>query len=339
MRNFNLMALIVSFINVFMTKMKSEAGSFQITTAFVEGYKNNIHMLAQQQTPRMFNVSRKETQASKTDFHERIGITEANDVVERHGDTPFNNSPHSRRAVTLKDADWGDMIDRLDRVRLLINPDDAYVKIAVAAMNRKKDDIFIAAALGTARSGEDGETLVAFPDSQKIVATNAAGTALDVLNVRTLRKAMRKFDEAEVEDDDMRYFSFNAAQKEALLGETEVTSSDFNTVRALVQGEINSFLGFNFIRSERLPVLGTAITTANFATGEVTGGAGTIPVGSDRLIAWTESGMISSTGLDLFVDIGPRRDKKMSTQIFVQHSVGAVRMEEERVLEILCAAA
>lgn len=312
--------------------------SFQITTAFVEGYKNNIHVLAQQMSPRMFGLGRSEMQSSKTDFYERIGLTDANDVVERHGDTPFNNSPHSRRAVTLKDSDWGDLIDRLDRVRLLINPDDAYVKIAVAAMNRKKDDIFIAAALGTARSGEDGETLVAFPNSQKVVSTNAAGTALAPLNVKTLRKVARKFDEAEVEEFESRYFSFNAAQKEALLGETEVTSSDFNTVRALVQGEINSFMGFNFVRSERLPVLATAITTADFSTGSVEGGAGTIPAGSDRLIAWTEQGMISSTGMDIYVDIGPRRDKKMSTQVYVQQSVGAVRMEEERVVEVLCAA-
>ena len=329
----------MSFINFLFGKLNSQKGSFEITTAFVEGYKNNIHILAQQKEPRLFNMGRQESQASKTDFYERIGEVEANDVVERHGDTVLSNTPHSRRAVTLKDADWADLIDRLDRVRLLINPDDAYVRMAVQALNRKKDDVFIAAALGVARSGEDGETLVSFPDSQKVVATNAAGDALSVLNVKTLRRCMRKFDEAEIDEDEIRYFAFNAAQKEALLGETEVTSSDFNTVRALVQGEINSFLGFQFIRSERLPVLGTEITTANFPTGEVTGGASSIPVGSDRLIAWSEMGMLSATGLDLFVDVGPRRDKKMSTQVFVQHSVGAVRMEEERVLESLCAAA
>lgn len=312
--------------------------SFQITQAFVEGFKNNIHMLAQQKGPRAFNKGRQEQQASKTDYYERIGITEANDVVERHGDTPINNAPHSRRAVTLKDSDWGDLIDRLDRVRLLINPDDAYVKIAVAALNRKKDDIFIAAALGNARTGEDGEINVALPNAQKIISTNSGGTAFAPLNVKTLRKAMRKFDEAEVEEEDTRYMMFNGAQKEALLGETEVTSADFNTVRALVQGEINSFLGFIFIRSERLPVTAAANTSASFSAGTVDGGADTVPAGSDRLIAFTEMGMLSSTGLDLFVDVGPRRDKKMSTQVFVQQSVGAVRMEEERVLEIQCQA-
>ena len=312
--------------------------SFEITQAFVQGYKNNIHMLAQQNTPRLFNRSRQEQQASKTDFHERIGVTDANDVTERHGDTPVNNAPHTRRAVTLKDSDWGDLIDRLDRVRLLINPDDAYVRIAVAALNRKKDDVFIAAAFGVARSGEDGEINVTLPDAQKLPSTDAAGTAFATLNVKTLRKCMRKFDEAEIEDDDIRYFVFNGAQKEALLGETEITSSDFNSVRALVQGEINTFLGFTFIRSERLPVTAVINTTADFADNSVSGGGDTIPAGSDRLLAYTEMAMISATGLDLFVDVGPRRDKKMSTQVFVQQSVGAVRMEEERVIEVQCKA-
>lgn len=312
--------------------------SFQITTAFVQGYKNNIHMLAQQEAPRVFGKTRSEMQSSETDYYERIGVTEANDVVSRHGDTPINNAPHTRRAVTLQDSDWGDLIDRLDRVRLLINPDDAYVKIAVAALNRKKDDIFISAAFGSALSGKTGSSSVSLPNAQKVVATNAAGNALSALNVKTLRKCMRKFDEAEIEDSDKRYFVFNGAQKEALLAETEVTSADFNTVRALVQGEINTFLGFEFIRSERLPVTAANNTAASFSAGTVDGGSDTIPAGSDRLLAFTEMSMISATGMDIFVDVGPRRDKKMSTQVYVQQSVGAVRMEEERVLEIQCAA-
>jgi hypothetical protein len=39
----------------------------------------------------------------------------------------------------------------------------------------------------------------------------------------------------------------HASQLDALLGETEVTSSDFASVKALVQGEINTFMGFRFI--------------------------------------------------------------------------------------------
>lgn len=44
-----------------------------------------------------------------------------------------------------------------------------------------------------------------------------------------------------------RFICIHANNLESLLGETETTSSDFNTVKALVQGEINTFLGFKFI--------------------------------------------------------------------------------------------
>jgi len=311
---------------------------FTITSAFVQGYKNNIHMLAQQKTARVFGTVRQEQQASKTDFHERIGETEANDVTTRHRDTPINNAPLSRRAVTLKDSDWGELIDSLDRVRLLINPDDPYVDIAVSALNRKQDDVFFAAAFGVARAGEDGEINVPFLESQKTVATNSAGTALATLSVRTLRRVVRKYDDADVDEEDMRFFVFNGAQKEALLGELEIQSADFNSVKALVEGQIDTFLGLKFIRSERLPVLAVAITTADFSTGLTTGGGDTVPAGSDRLLSYTRSGMLASSGMDITVKIGPRADKAWSTQIFVEQSKGAVRMEELRCQEILCLA-
>jgi len=102
--------------------------SFEITTAFVEGFRNNIYMLAQQKNARLWGKSRNESQNSEVENFERIGETEAEDIVDRHGDTPFMNSQHSRRQVTLQDADWGDLIDKLDRVKMLINPNDAYVK-------------------------------------------------------------------------------------------------------------------------------------------------------------------------------------------------------------------
>jgi len=330
---------LMSFIRFFMT---SERGSFQITTAFVENYKSNVHHLGQQRNARLFGTGRQERQTAKTDYYERMGLAEANDITERHGDTVLSNTPHSRRAVTLIGRDYADMIDNIDRVKLLINPDDHYVQAAVSSINRKKDDVFIAAAFGNAAAGESGTTVVALPSAQKIVCTNAAATALAPLNVKTLRKVVRKFDESEIDEDGdemyKRYFCFNGAQKESLLGETEVTSADYNSVRALVMGEIDTFLGMKFIRSERLPVTAAANAAASFANGTVDGGADTIPAGSDRLLAYIDKCMISATGIELFVDIGPRRDKKVSTQVYVMDMVGSTRLEEEGVIEIQCAA-
>jgi len=310
--------------------------SFQITTAFVEGFKNNILMLTQQLDTRLFGKSRNETQNSKMDFYERIGASEAQDVLDRHGDTPLNNTPHSRRGVILQDADWGDLIDILDRVRLLIRPDDAYVKTAVAALNRKKDDVFIAAALGSAMTGETGSVLVPLPNTQKLVAIDPDKTSGAVnLNVFTLTLVNKMFDDADVEEGMMRYFAYTGSQKQSLLNDPLATSADYAEIKALVRGTIDTFAGFKFVRSQRLPVT-TSTFLYNVATGEYDAGGSTLAIGARRCFAWVEDGMLSARGIDLMASLDKRVDKRNSTQVYVCHTVGAVRMEEEKVIEIMC---
>ena len=106
-----------------------------------------------------------------------------------------------------------------------------------------------------------------------------------------------------------------ASQIQSLLRTTEVTSSDYNTVRALVNGEINSFMGFNFVRTERLPVSSDGVR--------------------DCLI-YPKSAITLAMGTDINVDVGTRRDKRNNTQIYVCASFGAVRMWEEKVLIVQC---
>ena len=309
--------------------------SFQITTAFVEGYQSNIMMLSQQKDTRLFGHSRVESQSSEIDFHERLAETEAVDILDRHGNTPQVNSEHSRRAVALQEADWADLIDKVDRIKLLINPDDAYVQNAVRALNRKKDDIFIAAALGVAQGGKRGTVAVALPDTQKLVAVHEDGVTGAVnLNVFTLTLVQQKFDENDVDDEDSRYFAFTGRQKQSMLNQTKATSQDFASVKALVMGEINSFMGFEFKRSQRLPVT-AAITAYDAVTGEL-GGASNLAAGARRCFAYVRDGMLSAIGADIVARISERDDKRYSTQVYAMHSVGATRMEEEKVIEVIC---
>lgn len=310
--------------------------SFQITTAHVEGFKSNIYMLAQQKEARLFYKARVESQKSKTDYYEQIGGVDAVDIINRHGDTPILDVPHSRRSVTLKDADFGALIDKMDQIRTLIEPTNAYAQRAVQALNNKKDEIFIAAALGTAMTGEDGDVPVVLPDSQKLVCLNDAGNAVANFNVLLLTRAQEKFDAADV-DAEGRYIAWSSSQKAALLNETKATSSDFASVKALTTGMINSFMGFEFIRSEKLPFLLDPASTQYNTSGQVVASGGTALSGNvRRCFAWCMSGMLSSVGEEQFARISEREDKRYSTQVYVRHSVGCVRMEEVKVVELLC---
>ena len=94
-----------------------------------------------------------------------------------------------------------------------------------------------------------------------------------------------------------------------------MTSSDFNTVKALAQGEISSFVGFNFIVSNRLN------TDSN----------------SDRqVIAFAQDGIKLAVGKEPAARIDERADKSYSTQVYYCQTIGATRMEEEKVVEIAC---
>ena len=310
--------------------------SNSVSTAFVNTFKSNILMLSQQKGSRLQKAVRRETQSANMDFYERVGEVEAQLITDRHGDTPILNTPHTRRAVTLVDAEFGDMIDKMDRVRLLINPDNAYTKAAVWALGRQKDDQIIAAALGNAYGGVSGTTATALPSTQKIAAHDGSTTTGVNLNVETLRKVAAKFDANDVDPDMKRYFAYTSSQKQSLLAETEVTSSDFNTVRALVAGEINTFMGFEFIRTERLPRSATDITY-NDENGTVGSGDGTITASkSRRCFAWVEDRLLLATGKDTIARIAERADKRFGTQIYVQQSVGSTRLEEVGVVEVDC---
>lgn len=311
-----------------------------IDAAFVDGFKNNIYMLAQQTDSRLFGKSTNEVQASKMDFYERLAPVEAVEVTTRHGDTPILDPEHSSRACVLSDAEYGAMIDNLDKVRLLIQPENAYVSNAVSALNRRKDTIFIQAALGNSRAGEDGSTLVPLPETQKMVAVKEDGSGHGPLNNYTLTNVAEKFNSSEIDPDTMKYWAIAPKQLRNLLNDEKLTSADYTTVKALMNGKIDMFMGFTFIMSNRLPVTAAA-TDYEVADGQVkTGAAGVLPAGARRNFAWVEDGMVSAIGTGGFglrVDVGPRRDKRMSTQIYAVHSVGAVRLEEIKVIEILVA--
>ena len=207
----------------------------------------------------------------------------------------------------MVDYEYADLIDNQDKIRTLIDPTSSYALAAAYALGRAQDDEIIAAASGTAFTGETGSTSTTLPSAQKITESGTDG-----LTIAKLRNAKEIFDSASVDPSISRYLICGPKQISDLLGTTEVTSSDFNTVKALANGEVNTFLGFNFIVSNRLSI-------AN----------------SKRLcLAYAQDGIKMAIGQDLMTRIDERADKGYSTQIYVCQSIGATRMEEEKVVTI-----
>ena len=283
--------------------------SVNVTTSFVEQYSANVQMLSQQMGSKLRGAVDVESIKGKQSFFEQIGKTTAQLRTSRHGATPQIDMPHSRRALTTATYEWADLIDDADKIRMLIDPTSSYAKAAAAAMGRAMDSVIIAAALGTAKTGVSGGTSTALPSTQKIVHGSAG------LTVAKLLSAKKILEENDVDPSVKRYCVVSPEQIEDLLNLTEVKSSDFNTVKALAQGDINSFLGFEFI-------------TSNLLTADATP--------SRQVIAFAADGIKLGIGKDITAKISERDDKSYSTQVYYCMDLGATRMEEEKIVEIAC---
>ena len=283
--------------------------STQITTAFVNQFSSNVQMLSQQMGSLLRTAVDSESVNGEKAFFDQVGAASAVLRTSRHADTPLVETPHSRRMVTMSDYEYADLIDDQDKVRLLVDTTSTYSRAAAAAMGRAMDDVIITAALGTANTGKAGSTSTALPSGQKI-AHGSAG-----LTIAKLVSAKELLDAASVDPSIPRFIVVSPKQISDLLNNTTVTSSDFNTVKALAQGEINSFVGFQFIVSNRLN------TDSN----------------SDRqVIAFASDGIKLAVGKEPAARIDERADKSYSTQVYYCQSIGATRMEEEKVVEIAC---
>ena len=305
--------------------------SSQITTAFVKQYSAEVFHLSQQLGSKLSPYVRNESQKGESAFYDRIGPVVAQKKLSRHSDTPQIDTPHSRRRVTLSDYEWADLIDKEDLRRMLQDPAGDYAKAAAWAFGRSKDDVIIEAANGSAYGGVDGGSAVVMPNAQKLQASN--GTIHVDMNMNLLRGVKKKFDANDVDESIGRNFAITSSQVEALLETTEVTSGDYNSIKALVMGQVDTFMGFKFIRTERLDAQVDALTAAD-TTGIV--GSGTSVVGNRRCIAWAQDGLLLATAADIQTEIERRADKSYSTQVYASMGIGATRMEEEKVVIGLC---
>lgn len=277
-----------------------------INKAFVEQFKSNLIHLAQQQGSRL-RPSVTEQSVSGEKFHfERLGTVAAVEKTTRHTNTPVLDVPHSRRTGTMKDYQWADLIDREDEVRMLISPQSNYARSGANSMGRALDDLIIAAATGNAVDGSGSN--VALPAGQKIAHGSAGLTLAKLISAKEI------LDGNDVDPSDERIMVVGSKQISDLLNTTQVTSSDYNSVKALVQGDIDTFMGFKFVRSERLAAASSVRTC----------------------FAFTKSSIGLGVGADVRTEIESRPDKSYATQVYLAFTAGATRIQDECVVEVAC---
>ena len=290
--------------------------SDQLPTYFETEYSKNWEMLAQQMDSRLGASVTPTTITGKRRKFNQLDEGEMSEVTERKGDTPDGDSTGSAYWIFRRKFEKVITFDEDDEVQLgtIALPDSDEVASMTYASNRTKDRVIIQAFDGTRYIGENGTTSDTFDTDFSIAVDYVASgsTANSGLTLAKIAQAKMLLDEAEVEDGE-RYFVHSAQQLQDMLLVDKMTSEDYASVKALVDGKIDRFLGFQFVRTELL----SHNTSTDIRT----------------CFAWHKSGIkFADGGRNTHMDILPSR--RHCKQIRGVYRCGAVRTQNEKVVRI-----
>jgi hypothetical protein len=289
-------------------------------------FSRNIDMLLQQKNSRLSDKVRTGSHSGeKASPVDQIGKGEMTDITTRFAAMPRTDLPVSRRWVYPISSDLNQMIDTFDALKLLTDPKSKYVEAAVMAANRRKDRHIISAFFADSQIGVNAGTTETFgttltSSAGQNVSVSLGGTTSS-LNVAKLREAKRRLMAVDVDlDSEQIYCAVTAKEHDALLGEIQVISLDFNDKPVMADGRVTRFLGINFVHTE---LLGTG-------TDDAAGTSNMIPV-------WTTNGMYFGNWQTMVTDISQRKDLQgLPWQAYVMATGGATRLEKERVIRVWC---
>lgn len=300
--------------------------SSYIPVHFVNTYSTNVQLLLQERGGKLAECVMIGTHvgemASPVD---QIGAVKAQRVTTRHADTPLINTPSARRWVQPSDWDWGDLIDKADKLRMLIDPQSSYTQNGVMALRRAQDDEILAAFYATAKVGQNGGETEAFNTTTNSVGVTVGASGNTGLNVAKIRAARKKFMGWHVDfDSEQLYIAVTAEEHDDLLAETQIVNLDYTERPVLTDGKITRFLGFNFKHIE--------FGDAAFYEAAPSMISGTI----NYCPAWVKSGVHLGLWNDLMIRVAERPDKRFSTQVYICGTYGATRLELKKVQRIEC---
>lgn len=283
------------------------------TTYFVEQYSTILQALLQQMDARLrpYVMSGNHT-GNGAAVVDQYGEINAYQPVGRNAPLVGQDVSSDRRWVYPNDREIVRWVNNFDQLRMLIDPKSEFMRGVAAGMARAEDDLIIDAFFDDAQTGVSGDTTTSHSNQ----VTVSIGGTTSGLNVQKLLRAKRLLAAAHVDPSEPIYCAVSARQVEDLLNEAQVVSSDFNSVKPLVDGQVTRFLGITFIPTERLNTDGS---------------------GYRRVPVWVKSGMHLGVWGDTMNTIDQRKDLSSHPwQIYSRFTKGATRVEENRVVEIQC---
>jgi hypothetical protein len=275
--------------------------AIQLSTAYIAQFDAEVKQAYQGTSVLRGTVRTRTGVVGSTHRFPKIGKGAAQPHVPQSDVTPIGAS-YSTATATLSDWDAPEYSDIFMQQKVNFDERRELVQVVGNAIGRRFDQLIINAMVAAS--------------SPETVSNDIGGTDSN-LNVTKLIEAKRLLDKNNVPPGD-RYILCHANNLAGMLAETQVTSADFNSVKALVQGELNTFLGFKFMTIGDRDEGGLPLAT------------------NDRSVfAWHRQAMGMAEG------IAPRTaidwiPQKVSFLVNAVFSAGAVTIDDEGVVVITC---
>jgi hypothetical protein len=272
-----------------------------ISNAFVTLFDSEVKQAYQAQRA-LAGLTRERSVEGSTVKFPKIGKGTATVRVPQTDVTPMSVT-YSQVTATMEDYIAAEYSDIFNQAKVNFQDRAELVQVVSGAIGRRMDQVVI-------------DALVAASGTNTV--TNDIGGTDTNLNVAKLRAAKKAMDAKNVPAQN-RVIIAHANNMDSLLAETAVTSSDFNTVKALVQGEIDTFLGFKFIN-----------------LGDRDEGGLAIDGSSDRIVYAFHK---DAVGLGMGMNQQSRVDyipEKTSFLVASMFSAGAVAIDAEGITKITC---
>lgn len=295
-----------------------------IPSHYVQAFEANLGLLPQQTHSRLtsrvlstLNFTKPGDMFNADD----IGKSEPTEILERFGPSPERSVDKRRRVGFFTPYEDGNFLDDVDQAKSLSDPSNEVMQAMMAGRERFRDREIISALGRAAREGRNGETSVALPASQIVARNSHAYYDLSLavapsgnagLTLSKLTEAKVKLDKAEIGGE--KTFVASAEQLGQLLRDPRLTSNDYNSVKALVNGEVTRFMGWEFVQTELLPMSGGVRTCYGFVKPAL--------IYKDRTLTTAQ--------------IVRRADRKFNWYAYYKGMHGAVRRYDEGVVAVLC---
>jgi hypothetical protein len=201
-----------------------------LSTNFVTLFDAEVKQAYQAQQQLMGTCRSRTGVVGSTVQFPKIGKGVAGIRIPQTDVTPLNVA-HTNVSATLADFAAPEYTDIFDQTHVNYEERNELVQVVAGAIGRRADQIKLDALAASSTS---------------LTVSNDIGGTDSNLNVAKIRESKRLMDGNNVPASD-RFFLMSADGLANLLSETEISSSDFNTVKALVNGQVDTFLGFKFI--------------------------------------------------------------------------------------------